>query len=63
MVDQEQARKILQERLADNLVIVTEFENPKEWCFDLGLITESGTIMPLMGDTTIRISKETGEVE
>ena len=40
MVDQEQARKILQERLADNLVIVTEFENPKEWCFDLGLRVE-----------------------
>ncbi len=63
MVSKEQARNILQERLADNLVIVDSYESPDAWCFGLGLINDRGKIMPLMGDATIRISKETGDME
>ena len=63
MIDKECARKILQEKLADNLVIVDSFESPNAWCFGLGLINDDGKIMPLIGDSTIRISKETGEME
>lgn len=63
MVSKEQARNILQERLADNLVIVDSYESPDAWCFGLGLINDRGKIMPLMGDATIRISKETGYME
>ena len=63
MVSKEQARNILQERLADNLVIVDSYESPDAWCFGLGLINDRGKIMPLMGDATIRTSKETGDME
>lgn len=62
MIDQKQAREILKGKLADNLVIVNSFEDPEYWCFGLGLVREGGDIMPLMGDSTIRISKETGEM-
>ena len=63
MIDQKQAREILKGKLADNLVIVNSFEDPEYWCFGLGLVREDGDIMPLMGNSTIRISKETGEME
>ncbi|WP_408069454.1 hypothetical protein [Butyrivibrio sp. JL13D10] len=63
MIDKEQARAYLQKKLADNLVIVDSFESPDAWCFGLGLINEDGKVMPLMGDSTIRISKKTGEME
>lgn len=63
MVSKEQARNILQERLAENLVIVDSYESPDAWRFGLGLINDRGKIMPLMGDATIRISKETGDME
>ena len=63
MIDKERARAILQEKMAENLVIVDSYESPDAWCFGLGLINEDGKVMPLMGDSTIRISKETGEME
>lgn len=63
MIDKEQARAYLQKKMADNLVIVDSFESPDAWCFGLGLINDDGEVMPLMGDSTIRISKETGEME
>lgn len=63
MIDQKQAREILKEKLADNLVIVNAFEDSECWCFGLGLVREDGDIMPLMGNSTIKISKETGEME
>lgn len=53
----------MQEKLADNLVIVDSYESPDAWCFGLGLINGDGKILSLMGDSTIRISKETGEME
>lgn len=62
MIDKESARKILQEKLAENLVIVDSFESPDAWCFGLGLINDDGKIMQLMGDSTIRISKEDGKM-
>ncbi|SFP59246.1 hypothetical protein SAMN04487928_10480 [Butyrivibrio proteoclasticus] len=39
MIDKESARKIIQEKLAENLVIVDSFESPNVWCFGLGLLT------------------------
>ncbi|MBE5838087.1 hypothetical protein [Butyrivibrio sp.] len=63
MIDKERARAILQEKMAENLVIVDSYESPDAWCFGLGLINDDGKIMSLMGDSTIRISKETGEME
>ncbi len=63
MIDKEDARKILQDKLADNLVIVDSYESLDAWCFGRGLINDDGKIMPLMGNSTIRISKETGEME
>jgi len=63
MVDKERAAEILKEKLADNLVIVDSYETPDAWCFGLGLVNDDGRIMHLMGDTTIRINKETGEME
>ena len=62
MVTKEQAKAALKEKLAENLVIVDSYETPDEWCFGLGLVN-NGEIMPLMGDGTIRINKETGEME
>lgn len=62
MVDKECAAEILKEKLADNLVIVDSYETPDTWCFGLGLVSD-GRIMPLMGDSTIKIIKETGEME
>ena len=63
MIDKERARAILQEKMAEDLVIVDSYESPDAWCFGLGLINDDGKIMSLMGDSTIRISKETGEME
>ena len=63
MVDKEHAAEILKGKLADNLVIVDSYETPDAWCFGLGLINDDGKIIPLMGDSTIRINKETGEME
>ena len=63
MVDKERAAEILRGKLANNLVIVDSYETPDAWCFGLGLINDDGKIMPLMGDSTIRINKETGEME
>ena len=40
MIDQKQAREILKEKLADNLVIVNAFEDSECWCFGLGLVRE-----------------------
>ncbi len=63
MIDQKSARKKLEEKLAKNLVILDEYENPNQWCFGLGLLNDNDEIVPLMGDSIIRISKETGEME
>ncbi len=63
MIDKEKARTLLQEKLAKNLVILDEYENPNQWCFGLGLVNDNDEIVPLMGDSIIRISKETGEME
>ena len=63
MIDQERAREIVQEKLADNLAILDSFENKTQWCFGLGLVKEDGRIMPLLGDSMIRVNKETGEIE
>ena len=62
-VDKQSAEKILKEKMADNLVIVESFEAPDAWCFGLGLIDESGDVVPLMGNNIIRVNKETGEIE
>ena len=63
MVDKERAAEILRGKLANNLGIVDSYETPDAWCFGLGLINDDGKIIPLMGDSTIRINKETGEME
>ena len=62
MIDQEQARKILMETIADNLAVVYEYDTPGEWCFDLGQKKDNGIIVPLLGETTVRVNKETGEI-
>ena len=63
MVTQDAARAALKEKLAKNLVIVDEYENTYQWCFRLGFVNDNDEIMPLMGNSVIRISKETGEME
>lgn len=63
MITKEHAQEILQEKISDNLVIVDSFENPNYWCFGLGFITDYGEIIPLVGNSTIKINKETGEME
>lgn len=63
MVTQDVARATLKEKLASNLVILDEFESSSQWCFGLGFINDNDEIIPLMGDSIIRISKETGEME
>ena len=62
LIDKHQAEQILRGKLADNLAIIGAYESPDSWCFELGLISESGDIVPLMGDSTIRVSKENGEI-
>ncbi len=63
MISKDEAERMLKKKLADNLVIVDSFESPDAWCFGLGLISDGREIIPLMGDSTIRVSKETGEIE
>ena len=63
MIDQEKAKEILQQKLAANLTIVDAFESPEAWCFGLGLLSDDGSIMPLMGDSIIRVSKKDGEIK
>lgn len=62
MIDQNTAREIMNSRLGKNLVIVDEFENKTAWCFGLGVVNDDGKVMPLLGDSIIRISKEDGEM-
>lgn len=62
MIDQVAARKIAQDKLGKNLVIVDEFEGPNTWCFELGVVNDDGEVMPILGNSTIRISKEDGEM-
>ena len=63
MIDKEQAKEYLQQRLADNLIIVDSYESPDAWCFGLAVINDKDELIPLMGDNIIKISKETGELE
>ena len=63
MVSKKEAQEYLMGKLANNLIIVDSYESPDAWCFGLGLVNEDGEIMSLMGDSTIRISKKTGEME
>ncbi len=62
MIDQETAREIVRNKLGKNLEIFDEFESPYAWCFGLGVVDKDGRIMPLLGDSTVRISKEDGEM-
>ena len=63
MIDQKTARKIMNSQLGKNLVIVDEFESETAWCFGLGVVNDDGKVMPLLGDSIIRLSKEDGEME
>ena len=62
MIDQNTAREIMNSRLGKNLVIVDEFEGETAWCFGLGVVNDDGKVMPLLGDSIIKISKENGEM-
>ena len=62
MIDQKTAREILKNKLGKNVVIVDEFESSHAWCFGLGAVKENDIVMPILGDSTVRISKETGEM-
>ncbi len=62
MIDQNTAREIMNSRLGKNLVIVDEFESETVWCFGLGVVNDDGKVMPLLGDSIIKISKEDGEM-
>ena len=61
MITKEQATDIVLKLLADNLVILSDYDNENEWCFTLGL-KRGDKIAPIMGDDTVRINKVTGEV-
>ncbi|WP_026658625.1 hypothetical protein [Butyrivibrio sp. AC2005] len=63
MITQDEARAALKEKLAKNLVILSEFENTYQWCFGLGFVNDNDEIVPLIGDSIIRIDKETGEMD
>lgn len=62
MIDKQHAEQILRDKMADNLVVIDSFETPEAWCFGLGFVNEDGDVATLMGDNTIRVSKETGEI-
>ena len=62
MIDQKTAREIHEKKLGKNVVIVDEFENPHAWCFELGAVNDEGIVVPLLGDSIIRISKDDGEM-
>ena len=61
-VDKKRAEEILRENMADNLVIIDSYETPEAWCFGLGVVGDGEDVTPLMGDSTVRVSKETGEI-
>ena len=63
MIDQKQATKILEEHLADNLMITCAYENEAYWIFDLGLKDEEGQLVTILGANSIRVSKEDGTIE
>ena len=58
MIDQEQATKILEEHLADNLMITCAYENEEYWIFDLGLKDEEGKLLSILGSNSVKIRKE-----
>ncbi len=62
MVNKEEARKLVESRLSENLTIVSSWENEYDFVFALGFVDEDGTARPIVGDNTVRISKENGEM-
>ncbi len=48
--------------MARNLAIYTSWETEEDYVFELALRGDDDTLMPLMGDNTVRISKATGEM-
>ena len=63
MITKEEAEGILQDRLADNLIISTSWETEDDYVFELALMGEDGGLLSLFGANTVRIDKKTGEVE
>ena len=63
MIDQEQATKILEDHLADNLMITCAYENEDYWIFDLGLKGEDGKLLSILGSNAVKVSKKDGTIE
>ena len=63
MIDQEQATKILEDHLADNLMITCAYENEEYWIFDLGLKGEDGNLITMLGANSVSVSKKDGSIE
>ncbi len=62
MVSLEEATKTVESRLAKNLTILGSWETDEDWVFGLGFVDEEGEVKPIVGDSTARINKETGEM-
>ncbi len=63
MIDEEQATKILEEHLADNLMITCVYENDEYWIFDLGLKDENGKLLSIIGSNSVKVSKNDVTIE
>ncbi len=62
MITKEEARKIVQDKLAKNLTISSSWETEYDWVFSLSFVDENGEILPIFGGSSVRVSKEDGEM-
>ena len=62
MITKSEAMKTVKKKKKKNLSIVGSWETPLEWVFALGFCEDDGTIRPIFGDNTARISKDDGEI-
>ncbi len=62
MVTKEEARKIVEKKFAKNLTISASWETEYDWVFSLEFVNEDGEIQPIFGGSSVRVSKEDGEM-
>ncbi len=63
MVTKQQAEEYLKTKLARNLRIYDSWESEEYYIFALACVDEYDQIKPLFGDSTVKIGKESGEIE
>ena len=63
MIDQKKAEEILRGKLAKNLMIMGADEDEECWIFYLGLRKDNGELLPLVGESFIKVRKTDGAIE